>query len=114
MIAGHEVVGVAGSGHGQQERVERIVGLDVRWQLLQHERALQVVDHRANAMRLKHGLELWVATGAPEFFELGQRGHDLEACRAPSAVDRLGRPVRRDEGAEQDVGDGLNRPDSCR
>lgn len=52
MVAGYQLVGVAGNGHRQQERVERIVSLDVRGQTFQDQDALQVVHHRADAVRL--------------------------------------------------------------
>jgi hypothetical protein len=55
---------------------------------------LQVVHHRANAMRLENRLELGVTAGSPHLIKLHHRSHDLEARCAPGSINDVGRTVR--------------------
>lgn len=89
-VSGDEVVRVSGHGHGQQERVERIVRLVYRRQTIQHERALEVVDHSADPVRLGDGLQARIPAGPDQFIELRLRGDQLESGGAPSPVDGVG------------------------
>ena len=75
------------------------MAFDLAGQALQCHRRLQVSNHGVHFGGLQDGLELGVAAGPTDLVELYPRGDHLEARRAPGTIDRIGRTVRRDQGA---------------
>jgi hypothetical protein len=51
-VAGDEIIGIADDGHGQQERIVRIIGLGFDIEPIKHDGTLQVVHHDADACGL--------------------------------------------------------------
>ncbi len=106
-VARHQVVGLAGQRQGQQEGIVRVVSLDAvrqRRQRLQHTGALQVVDHRADAVGGQNGLDLGVAAHPSQFIELHRSCHQLKTCLHPGTINGVCWTVRRDQCCQQLMG----------
>lgn len=95
---------IADFGQYQQERIMRVLqdSFSLRRQIYQG-RSLQIVDQRPDTVALKDALELGIATGAPNLFNLVRAGDEFEASYSPGVVDEMGRTVWRDERRQQDV-----------
>lgn len=103
-VAGDQVVGLAGLGHGEQIIVGWVVAhVDARQRAGEFRQSADLIHHGAGGGRADKPLQPGVTCDASELIELVFAGDQREAAVAPALIQVIGRASRHNQRTDQDV-----------